>query len=187
MGIPMSGLGGKHLITFGYGGYISITPPIITPSGTIIPSRIEIIPYSMAKELIGLGILSSTSQIVSLEPLQLTKKGEEKIITEKLNIGVLNQVNIMLNELGITLQSSVERYLNLLSLIKSDEQNISLETLNMSAKNGEVYVLESLDLVKSITDSVLIVIPDIVKLKKWSELKKIAELLELLNEVSETE
>ena len=202
MSIITRGLGGTHLITQGYGYSIIIIPVEVGQKGAVVREarayQVERIFLFIVKSL---RITTKVTKDFYVKALDVMKYNRVFEIVDSLNItSKSTDFQYFIEVLKMILAQGIEFKSDPLNLIKpvTDSSIINEFRINSSLQGdmvkidmlkifGEVqnvFVLNSLDIVRLIEFNVLTNIKDI-RILNLKQIKEYLELLQLLNELSE--
>jgi len=168
--IITQGMGDNQmLITQGYGPITIIIPVVEGTRGRRRRPEIQIIPYSVAIVLKGLGIIDEGTIVKDISGFHVIVEGKEEFALSPLYVIVLHKVVILLKELDIIIPYELNFFMESM-----------VENPTVISEWKEAYVLNGHVLIETIMESIMLKIPDIVKLHKRSKMRKLSELIDLI-------
>ena len=202
MSIITRGLGGTHLITQGYGYSIIIIPVEVGQKGAVVREarayQVERIFLFIVKSL---RITTKVTKDFYVKALDVMKYNRVFEIVDSLNItSKSTDFQYFIEVLKMILAQGIEFKSDPLNLIKPVTDSsiinefrinstlqgdmVKIDMLKIFGEVQNVFVLNSLDIVRLIEFNVLTNIKDI-RILNLKQIKEYLELLQLLNELSE--
>jgi len=184
LSIITSGLGGTHLITQGY-GYSIIVVPVVR--GGVIRPEVIYVTRKYKFPVFQLDVLSELlEKEAELNTLDILKFKILKKRCNSLDIVLPKSLGVLIDDLSLIQEEGVNVNVNKLLAVRKIEIKESVSELkSLSDENKEIFMLSKLELIKELTTSILMQIPEdlhIANIKKKAEYLELLDLLDQLDE-----